>query len=110
MIVLTRQEACTILLIDLSTGTEGFLTKTDGSHTTVTGFAATDRDGFPRGLFIYHELSSNDIIRNPSAQLSERAVSLRNLNSVTCEWDQTPLVQSASASRSRCRVAGGVVD
>jgi hypothetical protein len=39
--------------------TEGFLTKTDGSHTI--GFAATD--GFPRGLFIYHEHSSNDIIR-----------------------------------------------
>jgi hypothetical protein len=53
------EEACTILLIDLSTETEGFLTKTDGPHTI--GFAATD--GFPRGLFVYHEHSSNDIIR-----------------------------------------------
>jgi hypothetical protein len=59
-------EACTILLIDLSMETEGFLTKTDGPHTI--GFAATD--GFPRGLFIYHEHSSNDILENPSARLS----------------------------------------
>jgi hypothetical protein len=91
-------------MIDMSTETEGFLTKTDGPHTI--GFAATD--GFPRGLFTYHEHSSNDIFENPSAQLSERIVSILSCRDLRTGTD--PLVTSASASRSRCRVAGDVAD
>jgi hypothetical protein len=78
MIVLTRKPAPS-LLIDLSTETEGFLTKTDGPHTI--GFAATD--GFPRGLFRYHEHSSNDIVLNyPKGQS-------RFGSAVSCARDQT---------------------
>ncbi len=71
-------EACTILLpvIDLSTETEEFLSKTDGPHTI--GFAATD--GVPGGLFIYHEHSSNDVFEKGQCHLRAAA---------TCARDQT---------------------
>jgi hypothetical protein len=71
--------------MDLSAGTEEFLTKTDGPHTIGIGAA----DGFPRGLFMYQTLSSNYIIQNPSAQLSERTVSLRNCRDLRTGSDPT---------------------
>jgi hypothetical protein len=100
------QEACTISRIDLSTETEGFPTKTDGPHTI--GCAATD--GFPRGLFIYHEHSSNVLFENPSAQLSERTVTVSLGSCRDLRTGSDPPVTSASASRSRCRVAGDAAD
>ena len=77
MIVLTRKPAPS-LLIDLSTGTEGFLTKTDGPHTI--GFAATH--GFPRGAQLQRHYSKIPRLNYPKGQSHFGAA-------VTCARDQT---------------------